>query len=77
MSRPGPEFDTWDGMRARTWDAVGVHTIADLIGQLGGAGKSPSEQREILQDFRDSAAFLPAPGNIRDAVLQALEEPGG
>jgi hypothetical protein len=76
VTTPGPvqQFDTWDGMRARSWDLFGVSTLPELLGALGGAGLPPGQQRVLLQEFRDSPVWIPAPGNIKDAVSQALGE---
>jgi hypothetical protein len=73
VSRPDQEFDTWDAMRARTWDLPGVVTLADLIGTLGGDGLPKDVQLDLLREFRDSSAWVPAPGSIKDAVQQALQ----
>jgi hypothetical protein len=78
----GPNEDTYDVMRARTWDIIGPDgpsdSLDDLLGALGVYGYSPESQRKALQEWRRSTASLPAPATLKikvDTFIQTGQKP--
>jgi hypothetical protein len=67
-----PDFtDSWDDMRARTWDNPDA-SMEGLLAALGAARKPLAEQQAVLRTWLHSAAARPAPPKLLSAVRRFL-----
>lgn len=77
---PAGTTDTWDDMRARTWDLYVDGKPCDsldvLLGVLGAAGKPAAYQREAVSRWLDSAASVPAPQSLLKDARAFTGRPG-
>jgi hypothetical protein len=64
--------DTWDAMRARTWDGPEDMSIYTLMGSLGVFGKPVPQQRDALKAWLAGPASIPAPPRLRAEVQSFL-----
>lgn len=67
-----PAADTWDAMRASTFDLYvdgkPCEDLDVLLGVLGGAGKPAAYRRQLTQAWLESAASRPAPKALLEAA---------
>jgi hypothetical protein len=72
-----PDFtDSWDDMRARTWDSPDT-SLEGLLAALGAARKPVAVQQAALRDWLHSAPARPAPAKLLSAVRKFLAVDGG
>jgi hypothetical protein len=72
-----PEFtDSWDDMRARTWDNPDA-SLEGLLASLGAARRPLAEQQAALRSWLHSAAARPAPARLLTAARRFLAVDGG
>lgn len=69
------DYDSWDDMRARTWDNPPDMKLPELLGLLGAGNKSMHEQQEILKKWMDTPAARPAPDELLSAARSFLAVP--
>lgn len=74
-SGPG-NADSWDDMRARTWDNPDA-SFQGLLSALGVGGKRISEQQDALRRWLHSAPARPAPKTLLAEVRKFLAVAGG
>jgi hypothetical protein len=73
----GAAFDSWEAMRAHTWDLMaGDHllsTLDDLYVILGVADKPKAEKLKALSAFMKTPAWNPAPDVLKQQAEEALK----
>lgn len=72
----GAAFDSWDAIRASSWEVMAgdhlVETLPDLYDALG-IGHLPKGQKlAALKAFTTEPAYHPAPAKLKHEVEQAL-----
>ena len=76
MSQPA---DSWDDMRARTWDLYEdgkpSASLETLLGALGASRRPLASQQAALRSWLGSAAAVPAPVALKSAVRKFLAVP--
>lgn len=68
--------DSWDDMRARTWDNLDS-SLEGLLATLGAARRPIAEQQDALRAWLDSAAAIPADASLLSAVQKFLAVDAG
>jgi hypothetical protein len=74
VSTPASSDITWDTLRSRVWDLPGVDDLDTLLGVIGAGGLPQDEQREALITWARSAAYAPAPQQLKDEITRYLGE---
>ena len=75
----------WDAMREAEWDVRGqdgkpVTSLPVILGLIGAGNRPEPDQRRILAEWAASAAYRPAPEELKTQVrafLSAGGEEGG
>lgn len=72
----------WDAMRAGEWDVRDydgnpVTSLPVVLGLIGAGNKPPAEQRRILSAWAASAAYRPAPEELKAQVRAFLTGSAG
>jgi len=68
------QWDTWDAMRAHSWDAGEIQLPA-LLGLIGAGGKPFAEQQDALRAWLASPPAEPAPEYLKHQVREFLAKP--
>ena len=66
-----PYTDTWDEMRARTWEAD-TENLTVLLGLIGAGRLQPGEQQRVLRAWTQTAAYVPCPPILKDMIEKFL-----
>ena len=67
----------WDDIRASSWDLYGddgkpLTDVAELLVLIGAGRLSLAGQRTALVTWTKSAAYLPAPSELKDKIAEFL-----
>jgi len=68
------QWDTWDAMRAHSWDAGEIQLPA-LLGLIGAAGKPLAEQQDAVRAWLASPPAEPAPEYLKHQAREFLAKP--
>lgn len=75
-STEGAAFDTWDWMRAQSWELMAgdhlVTTLPDLYAVLGVAYQGHDAKIAALRAFMATPAWHPAPEGLKQQAQEAL-----